>query len=134
MPAALRRSPRMLALAGAALTLLFAPGCDDDDDPVAPAVAFDLNVTSGNNQTLARSAVSAPMVVTLLDQYGDPMAGQIVTWDIETGGGSLASETSVTDNDGEATTTYTAGIVPGAITIEARVTGVPNVLFHHTVQ
>ena len=62
------------------------------------------------------------------------MAGQIVTWDIETGGGSLASETSVTDNDGEATTTYTAGIVPGAITIEARVTGVPNVLFHHTVQ
>jgi hypothetical protein len=90
----------MLALAGAALTLLFAPGCDDDDDPVAPAVAFDLNVTSGNNQTLARSAVSAPMVVTLLDQYGDPMAGQVVTWDIETGGGSLASETSVTDNDG----------------------------------
>jgi len=133
MHAALRGSTRLLAMAGAALTLVFAPGCDDDD-PVAPAVAFDLNITSGNNQTLARSAVSAPMVVNLLDQYGDPMAGQIVTWDIETGGGSLVSETSTTDADGEATTTYTAGIVPGAITIEARVTGVPNVLFHHTVQ
>ena len=133
MRSALRGPTRLLALAGTAFTLLVAPGCDDDD-PVAPAVPFELQVTSGNNQTLANGAVSAPMVVTLFDQYGDPMAGQAVTWEIDVGGGTLAAGASTTDTDGEATMTYTAGLVDGAITIEARVTGVPNVIFSHTVQ
>ena len=133
MPSALRGPTRVLALAGTAFTLLFAPGCDDDD-PVAPSVAFELQITSGNNQTLANGAASAAMVVTLFDQYGDPMAGQAVSWVIAAGGGTLAAGASTTDTDGEATMTYTAGLVDGAISIEARVTNVPNVVFNHTVQ
>lgn len=133
MPSALRGPTRLLALAGTAFTLLFATGCDDDD-PVAPSVPFQLQITSGNNQTLANGAASATMVVTLFDQYGDPMAGQSVSWVIAAGGGSLAAGASTTDTDGEATMTYTAGLVDGTVSIEARVTNVPNVVFNHTVQ
>ena len=131
---AIPRGPtRLLAAAVMATTLLFAPGCDDDD-PVAPSVPFALGIESGNNQTVARSTVSAPMVVSLVDQYDDPMPGQAVTWEVSAGTGTLAAGVSTTDADGEATMTFTAGATAGPISIVARVTNVPNVVFSHTIQ
>jgi len=124
---------RMLAGAGMALSLLFTAACDDDDDPIVP-VPTELNITSGDNQNIAKSAVSAPLTVTLLDQDDDPIAGRTVAWAVVTGTGTLASSTSATNASGVATMTFTAGTVAGAATVTATVTGVAPVTFDITVQ
>lgn len=124
---------RMLAGAAMALSLLFAAACDDDD-PVEPPVPTELNITSGNNQTIAVSTASAPLTVTLLDQDDDPMAGRTVTWAVATGTGTLTSATSVTDANGVATMVFTSGTVAGAATVTATVAGLTPVTFNLAVQ
>ena len=135
MHSVLKVPARLLAGAGLATALMFTAACDDDDDdPLVPPAPTELNLTSGNNQTLARSTVSAPMMVTLLDQFDDPMAGRTITWAVATGTGTLASTSSVTDADGEATMTFTSGATAGTVTITATITGLTPVTFTHTVQ
>jgi adhesin/invasin len=123
----------MLAGAGMALSLMFAAACDDDD-PVEPPVPTALNITSGDNQTIAVSTESAPLTVTLLDQNDEPLQGRTVTWTIVTGTGTLESATSVTDAQGVATMTFTSGIAAGAVTVSATVTGLTPVTFDIMVQ
>jgi adhesin/invasin len=123
----------MLAGAGMALTVMFSTACDDDD-PDEPPVATELNITSGDNQTIAVSTESAPMTVTLLDQNDDPMSGRTVTWAVATGDGTLASTTSVTTAQGVATMTFTSGTTAGNATVTATVTGLPPATFDIVVQ
>lgn len=129
----LKAPTRMLASAGMALTLLFAAACDDDDDPVAP-VATELEITSGDNQTIAVNTAAAALTVTLLDQDDDPLQGRTVNWAIAGGDGTLSGATSVTDAQGQATITFTAGATPGAAAVTASVPGVTPVTFDITVQ
>lgn len=134
MQHALRGTTRVLAGAGMALTLLFAAGCDDDD-PVAPPVASELNISAGNNQNVPVStAATTPLTVTLTDQYNDPMAGVTVNWVVVSGDGTLTSASSVTDSDGEATMAFTAGSTVGAVTVTATVAGLTPVTFSLNVQ
>lgn len=133
MQSALKGTTRILAGAGMALSLLFTAACDDDD-PVEPQVPTELNITSGNNQTIAKSTASAPLTVTLLDQDDDPIAGRTVTWAVATGTGTLASATSVTNASGVATMVFTSGTAAGAATVTATVTGLAPVTFNITVQ
>ena len=133
MTTVLLRTTRLLAAAGLATSLLFTAACSDDDDPVAP-VPTELNLTSGDNQTLAMNAESAPLTVTLLDQDDDPISGRTVTWTVASGTGTLTSSTSLTDADGMATMTFTAGDTPGAATVTATVAGVTPVTFNLMVQ
>jgi hypothetical protein len=130
---ALRSTTRMLAGAGMALSLMFTAACDDDD-PVEPPVATELNITSGDNQTIAVNTASAPMTVTVLDQNDDPMAGRTVTWNVVTGTGTLASTTSVTNAQGVATMTFTSGATAGTATVTATVAGLTPVTFDFIVQ
>jgi hypothetical protein len=123
----------MLAGAGMAFSLMFTAACDDDD-PVEPPVATELNITSGDDQTIAASTASAPLTVTLLDQNDDPIAGRTVTWAVVTGDGTLASTTSVTNDLGVATMTFTSGITVGAATVTATVTGLTPATFDIMVQ
>ena len=123
----------MLAGAGMALSLVFTAACDDDD-PIEPPVATELNIASGDNQTITMSAVSAPMTVTLLDQNDNPLQGRTVTWTIVTGDGILAAATSITNAQGEATMTFTAGATPGAASVTATVAGLTPVTFDIMVQ
>ena len=118
-----------------AVALLFSAACDDDDDnPIEPPVATELNITGGDEQTIAVSTTSAPMTVTLLDQRDDPVAGRTINWTIVTGTGTLASATSVTDANGVATMTFTAGDAAGDVTIQASIAGVDPVTFEIEVQ
>ena len=133
MPSVLLRTTRLEAAAGLATSLLFTAACDDEDDPVAP-VPTELTVTSGNNQTVSKNTASAPLTVTLLDQDDDPIANRTVTWTIASGTWTLASATSVTNTQGVATMTFTAGATAGAATVTATVAGVTPVTFNLMVQ
>ena len=117
---ALRSTTRMFAGAGMALSLMFAAACDDDD-PVEPPVATVLQITSGDNQTIAVNTAGAPMTVTLLDEDNDPIAGRTVNWAVATGTGTLASTSSVTNAQGVATMTFTSGATAGNATVTATV-------------
>ena len=80
----------------------------------------------------AGSQLSAPFVVTVLDQNGDLLAGATVTFSITAGGGALSVTTATTDADGRAATTLTLGRDPGRNTVTARVGELKPVIFSAT--
>lgn len=114
---------RRLTLAAALMIVGTGLAACDDDDPAAPVpVATTLSVMSGNAQeTTPNTAIAAPLVVELKDQYGDPLASQSVTWAISNGTGALSSTTSTTDTNGQASVTYTPDDNTGITTITATV-------------
>lgn len=126
------KATRLLAGAGMAVSLVFASGCDDDDDPFVPVVTT-ITMTSGSPQTVARNTASQPLTVTVRDQNGDPLSNRTVNWAVATGGGTLASTTSVTNAQGVATMTYTAGATAGAATVTASIGTLTPVTFNITV-
>ena len=123
---------RLLAGAGLAVSLLFAARCDDEDDPFVPIVTT-ITMTSGSPQTVARNTASQPLTVTVRAQNGDPLVGRTVTWAVGSGGGTLASTSSVTNAQGVATMTYTAGATAGAATVTATVGTLTPITFNITV-
>jgi len=132
MSVALKRATRVLAGAGMAVSLLFAAGCDDDDDPFVPVVTT-ITLTSGSPQTIVHSQPSQPLTVTVKDQNGDPIAGRTVNWTVATGTGTLTSATSVTNAQGVATMIFTAGATAGAATVTATVGNLTPVTFNLTI-
>jgi hypothetical protein len=133
MAVALKGATRLLAGAGMAVSLLFAAGCDDDDDDPFVPVVTTITMTSGSPQTVARNATSQPLTVTVRDQNGDPLSGRTVNWAVASGGGTLASTSSVTNAQGVATMTYTAGATVGTATVTASVGTLTPVTFTITV-
>jgi len=103
-----------------------------------------VTVTSGRGQSAPiGDAFAEPLVVTLDDAYGDPVAGTTVDFDVVSTAGAGASfagagsSASVqTDENGVATSpTLTAGTTAGAFTVTASVAGVNSVAtFDLTVQ
>jgi hypothetical protein len=101
--------------------------CSDSTTPRIPSA---LAVTSGNDQTVLVNAVAAsPLVVTVLDQNGTPLSGVVVTWTITSGEGSLSTASVVSDVNGLASVSYTAGSDPGAVGISAAVGSVSAATF-----
>jgi hypothetical protein len=103
-----------------------------------------VTVTSGSGQFAPiGGAFAEPLVVTLNDAYGDPVAGTTVDFDVVSTAGAGASfagagtSASVqTGENGVATSpTLTAGTTAGAFTVTANVAGVNSVAtFDLTVQ
>ena len=120
-----RWQPRQAFLA--TLTLVVACGIDDpldpdDLEPRAP-VATLLGAVSGNDQTGgAGQELPAPLVIRVVDQFGDPAAGVEVVWSVVTGGGSVAPVSTTTDEEGRASTEWTLGGTPGEQTMQATTT------------
>ena len=75
------------------------------------------------------TVLALPLVVRVLDQYGDPLAGVTATFTITAGGGTLSTTTATTDADGRASTTLTFGPQPGTNTVEATVGGLESLIF-----
>lgn len=75
-----------------------------------------LEVVSGDTQTLLANTPSEPLVVLLADANGEPIVGATVNW--TTSAGTLASATSATDANGEASNTVTLAIA-GAVDVTA---------------
>jgi hypothetical protein len=89
-----------------------------DDTPAG------IGVVSGISQSgVVGSELAEPLVAKVVSRVGAPLPGITVSWVVEAGGGSFASETSVTDQDGLVQTTYTLGDTPGENAMVAVVTG-----------
>jgi VCBS repeat-containing protein len=99
----------------------------------AAGSASRIEIVSGNNQTaVAGSELPQDLVVRLLDQAGNPIVNQPVSWVIGAGGGSAIPQTSQTDSEGKATTRWTLGPAAGNNTLNAVVSGVGLVTFSAT--
>ena len=116
VPTAGRPTPflrRLIALAAALLSAACSTG-----DPVASTTGpagqtgpgspdTTLQRVSGDSQTATMGASLAnPLVVTVADANGHPLAGVSVTWQVGTGSGTIASVTP-TDASGHATAHWT---------------------------
>jgi Tol biopolymer transport system component len=80
-------------------------------EPDAPAAA---TAAGGDSQT---GFIGRPFHDTLstlvTDRFGNPVPGVAVEWSIQAGGGSVSPIDPVTDREGVASATWTAGATPG---------------------
>lgn len=89
-------------------------------------------VVDGNTQTIPTGTTAPiPLTVRTFDEPRNPLPGIQVHWVISTGGGTLSSSTSTTDNTGTASVTYTAPAQPGPVTVQATVP--PELTVHFTL-
>ena len=120
---------RILTLVVATATL---SGCSLNTDIGGPTAILILN---GQNQTAAPSTpLPTAFTVVVVGSFNVPMPDQPVTWLIVApGGGSLSTASSVTDQNGIASTTYTTGTTAGTVKIQASSNSLTPVLFNVTV-
>jgi hypothetical protein len=92
-----------------------AVGCAGNDEPDAPrAVQFVL--VSGHNQSgQANTYLANPVVVRLLDENQNPLAGERVYFRIVFGGGTTDRSEALTDNAGEVSVRWQTGAGPDQI-------------------
>ena len=56
--------------------------CSQDDLGTGPRISS-IVIVSGNKQTAAIGGLlPQPLVVRIIDQHGDPLADQLVTWEV----------------------------------------------------
>jgi hypothetical protein len=83
-------------------------GCGGGSGPtltVRPPVPTTLTITSGDNQSgTVAQALPNLLVVKVSDQAGKPFAGATVTWTVTSGGGAVDHASTVSGEDGTAST------------------------------
>jgi hypothetical protein len=104
-----------------------------------PAVPFAASARAGAPDTIRAVSplgqpgrrdheLDDPLVVAVVDRYGNPAPGATVLWSVTSGGGSLSTEETTTGSDGTASVAWTLGsgigIQKAAATLEG-VTGSP---------
>ena len=98
-----------------------------------PGTAASVVLISGSGQTgPPGQELPEPLVVRVVDQSGNGIPSQPVTWVVATGGGSVDASTTQTDGDGFAQTRWTLGPTAGSNTLNAVVSGVGVVGFSAT--
>jgi uncharacterized protein (TIGR03437 family) len=93
---------------------------------VTPGTAGQIQVSSGNNQTVNAGQPSQPLAVKVTDAAGtNPISGQAVTWTVSPAGSATVSPaTSNTNSSGIATTVVTLSPnAVGTVTVKAALTG-----------
>jgi hypothetical protein len=115
----------------AAATALVAAACTLNVDVHNPGV---LLKHAGDTQTAAAStALPVAFEVIVLDQFGNSLKNVTVEWTILSGGGSLSETSNQTVEGGVSSVTYTTGPTAGTAKIQARVSGIPPVVFSVTI-
>jgi adhesin/invasin len=99
--------------------------CSNDNNSVTPltATAITANAATNGQTGAAGIALAQPVGVLVVDQNGAPLANATVNWAVESGGGSVASTTSVTDANGNATAVWTLGPTVGTDSLMASIAG-----------
>jgi adhesin/invasin len=96
----------------AAALLLALAGCDNPSDSAGPI--DHVEVASGDLQTgTAGTQLAQPLVVRVLDDDGDPVAGQLLSFVVTAGGGQLGAASLETISDGTAQNSWTLGPAAG---------------------
>jgi len=84
------------------------------------ATAAALTIVSGDGQTgPAGSPLPNPLIVRVSNSSGQPISGQMVTYAVTAGGGTLTPTSAFTDINGLAQAGWTLGVIPGANTATA---------------
>jgi hypothetical protein len=78
-----------------------------------------LSLVSGGGQTAAAGTQLAPIVVKVADANGNGIPGEVITFAVATGGGSIVVNNGTTDAGGLARVTWTLGSTAGAQSITA---------------
>lgn len=92
---------------------------------VVAAAAADIELVSGDNQTgIINEPLANAFVVRVIDQYGNPVEGYMVDYEIQeappgAAGYSLNPVTAGTDESGESSTDFTLGDVAGTYGVAA---------------
>ena len=121
---------RLRAL-GVLLFLCAASGCSLNTDIVGVG---QVSTYAGDNQSQpVNTLLPQPLSVLVVSQLGEPMENVSVSWSIASGGGSLSSNTTLTDANGIASVSYTTGPNPGHAVIVAQVNGVEPLSFDETI-
>ncbi|MFL5493854.1 MAG: Ig-like domain-containing protein [Gemmatimonadales bacterium] len=90
------------------------------DSTQAPAVPFSASARAGAPDTIRAVSpltqpgrrdqeLDDPLVVAVVDRYGNPVPGATVFWSVTSGGGSLSAEETTTASDGTASVVWTLG-------------------------
>ena len=112
---ALRRPPARLAV----LLAAFVAACSSGTEPPTPTSILVRTSTGATSATLASIGQTVSLTARVLDQNGDSMAGQTVTW--STGAVSVATVspagTVTAATNGTAQITATAGAATGVLTV-----------------
>ncbi len=100
-------------------------GGDEGGTGPAELTATKLVLVSGNTQTgTVDQPLPAALVVQVNDQLSDPMAGIGVTFAVAAGGGTVATASTTTGSDGQASTTWTVGETAGPNQVTVTATGI----------
>jgi Bacterial Ig-like domain (group 1) len=103
-------------------------GCSLNTDVSGPSGI--VKVTGDGQTAPINTVLPTALEVIIFDQFGEPLQNVTVTWSVVApGGGSLNPATSLTDETGIATTSYTTGTIAETVTIQALVSGVPPLSF-----
>jgi hypothetical protein len=123
-PSHLRPSRYARRHSGAIAVLLAASGlCCGGDDPSDVPTPSMLEAIAGDGQTgRVSQELPDPLIVRVLDQSGNPVAGVNVAWAAQ-GGGSVSPETVPSDADGTSSVRRFLGPSPGEQTTTAAVSG-----------
>lgn len=97
-----------------------------------PSGAAAMTITSGNPQTIAIGATSAPMAVHIADQFGNAVAGVTVNW-TASAGAVLSAASTTTDATGNTSVTMSAAAAMVA-TVTATSGALAPAIFTITVQ
>ncbi len=102
---------------------------------IIAATASSQSITSGNNQTApAGTTLPLPLVVTVTDQYGNPVSGMGVAFSDGGAGGTFSSASATTNATGQASTSYTTPATPGTFGVTSSGSGINTVTFTETGQ
>ena len=93
----------------------------------AGVISSTIQKTSGDAQSIAAGSTSAPMVVTILDLAGNPVANATVTW--AASGGVLSATTTTTDASGHTQATLATGAGAAVYTVTVASPGAAAVTF-----
>ena len=83
-----------------------------------------LKISGVNQEGPPGAVLEQPLVVEVQDERGVAFEGVPVTFTVTSGGGTLSTQTTMTDSNGRAESTLTLGPNPGTNTVEATVTGI----------
>ena len=123
---ALRLQMLALVIAGAA-----ASSCTLNTDVSSPSA---LVKSSGDQQSApVNTMLPTPLAVIVISQFGERLKNITVNWTIVSGGGSLSSNATLTDDTGTASVNYTTGPVAGPAVVRAQVHGIPPITFDITI-